>query len=88
MSGDIKVNGSHTFGSLIKAYGHARDMKSAWGLVVSLNALLQGVALLEGNAQPPHQAHQYHRGLHDRGRGVQRRPRRGLAFDPRVGGGE
>ncbi|CAE7432375.1 unnamed protein product [Symbiodinium natans] len=30
MSGDIKVNGSHTFGSLIKAYGHARDMKSVW----------------------------------------------------------
>lgn len=30
MSGDIKVNGSHTFGSLIKAYGHAKDMKSVW----------------------------------------------------------
>ncbi|CAK9003397.1 unnamed protein product [Durusdinium trenchii] len=30
MSGDIKVNGSHTFGSLIKAYGHAHDMKSVW----------------------------------------------------------
>mmetsp|Transcript_63422 Transcript_63422/g.151587 ORF Transcript_63422/g.151587 Transcript_63422/m.151587 type:complete len:1084 (-) Transcript_63422:132-3383(-) len=30
MSGDIKVNGSHTFGSLIKAYGHAKDMNSVW----------------------------------------------------------
>lgn len=31
MAGDtIQVNGSHTFGSLIKAYGHARDMDSVW----------------------------------------------------------
>jgi len=31
MAGDaIRVNGSHTFGSLIKAYGHARDMNSVW----------------------------------------------------------
>eukprot|EP00930_Biecheleria_cincta_P026116 TRINITY_DN18468_c0_g1_i1.p1 TRINITY_DN18468_c0_g1~~TRINITY_DN18468_c0_g1_i1.p1 ORF type:complete len:1085 (+),score=233.95 TRINITY_DN18468_c0_g1_i1:127-3381(+) len=31
MTGDtIKVNGSHTFGSLIKAYGHARDVDSVW----------------------------------------------------------
>lgn len=31
MTGDvIKVNGSHTFGSLIKAYGHARDVNSIW----------------------------------------------------------
>merc|ERR550514_918735 len=26
----IAVNGAHTFGSLIKAYGHARDIKGVW----------------------------------------------------------
>merc|ERR1719183_221620 len=26
----ITVNGSHTFGSLIKAYGHARDVDGVW----------------------------------------------------------
>jgi pentatricopeptide repeat protein len=29
-SGSIAVNGSHTFGSLIKAYGFAKDMDGAW----------------------------------------------------------
>lgn len=29
-SDDGAVNGSHTFGSLIKAYGHAKDMDGAW----------------------------------------------------------
>jgi len=28
--GEITVNGSHTFGSLIKAYGHARDIDGVW----------------------------------------------------------
>jgi len=28
--GDIQVTGAHTFGSLIKAYGHARDINGAW----------------------------------------------------------
>lgn len=27
---NVTVNGSHTFGSLIKAYGHAKDMESVW----------------------------------------------------------
>merc|ERR1719498_868707 len=26
----IAVNGAHTFGSLIKAYGHAKDIKGVW----------------------------------------------------------
>jgi pentatricopeptide repeat protein len=29
-SSKIAVNGAHTFGSLIKAYGHARDIDGAW----------------------------------------------------------
>jgi pentatricopeptide repeat protein len=28
--GDVVVTGAHTFGSLIKAYGHARDVNGAW----------------------------------------------------------
>jgi pentatricopeptide repeat protein len=28
--GNLKVSGSHTFGSLIKAYGHARDVDGIW----------------------------------------------------------
>merc|ERR1719401_2989006 len=27
---NISVSGSHTFGSLIKAYGHARDVNGIW----------------------------------------------------------
>jgi len=26
----VEINGSHTFGSLIKAYGHARDLEGVW----------------------------------------------------------
>jgi len=29
-SDQVAVNGSHTFGSLIKAYGHAKDMAGVW----------------------------------------------------------
>jgi len=29
-SSPITINGSHTYGSLIKAYGHARDLPSIW----------------------------------------------------------
>merc|ERR1712118_66174 len=28
--GDVVVTGAHTFGSLIKAYGHAKDVNGAW----------------------------------------------------------
>merc|ERR1719487_2656189 len=28
--GEVAVNGSHTFGSLIKAYGHAKDIDGVW----------------------------------------------------------
>merc|ERR1711908_172802 len=26
----IKISGAHTYGSLIKAYGHAKDLKGVW----------------------------------------------------------
>merc|ERR1719223_1870339 len=29
-SAPITINGSHTYGSLIKAYGHAKDLTSIW----------------------------------------------------------
>merc|ERR1719215_2156575 len=29
-AGPITINGSHTYGSLIKAYGHAKDLTSVW----------------------------------------------------------
>merc|ERR1719271_1868566 len=29
-SSNVAVNGSHTFGSLIKAYGHAKDIEGVW----------------------------------------------------------
>merc|ERR1719161_409922 len=29
-SSPITINGSHTYGSLIKAYGHAKDLTSIW----------------------------------------------------------
>merc|ERR1740117_2125188 len=28
--GPVTINGSHTYGSLIKAYGHAKDLTSVW----------------------------------------------------------
>jgi len=28
--GTVSVSGAHTFGSLIKAFGHAKDAKGAW----------------------------------------------------------
>merc|ERR1719218_176632 len=29
-SAPVAINGSHTYGSLIKAYGHNKDLNSAW----------------------------------------------------------
>merc|ERR1719235_3000888 len=29
-SGNVCINGAHTFGSLIKAYGHVKDIDGAW----------------------------------------------------------